>query len=77
MSAGAAVEIIHHRQLRAAEPGRNTAEQLAGRYAEQHLSANAALRRGAIDAVIEPYETRRRVADVLLWSRKASRQDRP
>ena len=73
MSAGAAVEIIHHRQLRAARLGTSTAEQLAGRYAEEHLSAQAALRRGAIHAVIEPHETRRRVAEVLLGSRIAPR----
>jgi methylmalonyl-CoA decarboxylase subunit alpha len=66
MSATAAVEIIHRRQLQAAESGASTAEHLALRYAEEHLSARAALRRGAIDAVIAPRETRERLAAVLI-----------
>jgi acetyl-CoA carboxylase carboxyltransferase component len=77
MSAGAAVEIIHHRQLRVARRGTDTVEQLAGRYAEEHLSAHAALRRGAIHAVIAPRETRARVAEVLLGPRTATRSARP
>jgi acetyl-CoA carboxylase carboxyltransferase component len=74
MSGGAAVEVIHRRQL-AAAGGPEVAERLAGRYAEEHLSANAALERRAIDAVIAPHETRERVADVLLGGR-ASRSGR-
>ncbi|MGH2896612.1 MAG: acyl-CoA carboxylase subunit beta [Solirubrobacteraceae bacterium] len=69
MSADAAVEIIHGRELAGAASRRRRAEYLARRYAEEHLSAQAALRQGAIDALIEPRETRERVADVLLGPR--------
>jgi len=65
MSAGAAVEIIHRRQMVGVAPGENIALELARRYAEEHLSPAAALARDAIDAVIEPQDTRRRAASVL------------
>jgi acetyl-CoA carboxylase carboxyltransferase component len=61
MSSGAAVEILHRRQLAAGAP-EGMADELAGRYAEEHLSPAAALGRGAIDAVITPEETRDRVS---------------
>jgi acetyl-CoA carboxylase carboxyltransferase component len=64
MSSTAAVEIIHRRQLQ--DAGAETAGHLANRYAEEHLTPHAALRRGAIDAVIEPGQTRSRAASVLL-----------
>ena len=69
MSAGAAVEIIHRRRLNS-EAGENSSEPLAHRYAKEHLGAHAAAQRGAIDAVIEPSETRERVAAVLLGTRR-------
>ena len=70
MSAGAAVEIIHRRRLSsAANHDGDTAGSLAVRYAEEHLTAHVALDRGAIDAVIEPSETRERVAQTLLHRR--------
>ena len=65
MSAHAAVEIIHRRALTEAQGHGELAERLAQNYAEQHLSAQAALELGAIDAVIEPAETRERVAAAL------------
>lgn len=68
MGARAAVEIIHRRQLAAANGGEREAWRLARRYADAHLSAAAALRLGVIDAVIHPAETRRRVADLLVAS---------
>jgi adenylyl-sulfate kinase len=63
MGAQAAVEIIHRRALR---DGSASAERLAERYAERELAPAGALRRGAIDEVIEPARTRERVAAVLL-----------
>lgn len=62
MSAGAAVEILHRREL--AADGDPVA--LAGAYADEHLSPAAAVARQAVDEVIAPRETRARVADVLL-----------
>ncbi len=72
MSSGAAVEIIHRRQLEASDATEAVARELAERYAEDHLAPRAALARGAIDAVIAPSDTRARVADVLLDSAQAS-----
>jgi len=65
MSASAAVEIIHRRKLIEAPDDPALAGRLADTYAEQHLSARAALELGAIDEVIDPTETRERVADAL------------
>lgn len=63
MSPEAAVRIIHRRHLEATNG--EAAGQLAERYAEEHLTPQAALQRGAIDAVIAPAATRARAAAVL------------
>jgi acetyl-CoA carboxylase carboxyltransferase component len=65
MGASGAVEIIHRRTLLEADGDSELAEQLAQTYAEEHLSAQAALSLGAIDEVIEPAETRERIAAAL------------
>jgi acetyl-CoA carboxylase carboxyltransferase component len=65
MGPRAAVEIIHRRRVHEASSSEREARRLALRYARTHLSAHAALRLGAIDAVIEPSDTRARVAEVL------------
>jgi acetyl-CoA carboxylase carboxyltransferase component len=69
MSSHAAVEIIHHQRLAAAGHQR---DQLARRYAEESLTPEAAVRSGAIDAVIEPSETRDRVIRALRLDSEAS-----
>ena len=56
MGSEAAVRIIHHRELASGPEG--VGEQLARRYAEQSLSTTSALRSGAVDAVIDPRDTR-------------------
>jgi acetyl-CoA carboxylase carboxyltransferase component len=66
MGPRAAVEIIHRRRVRDASSGEREARRLARRYARSHLSPEAALRLGAIDAVIEPADTRSRVTSALL-----------
>jgi adenylyl-sulfate kinase len=66
MGPRAAVEIIHRRRLLEAAAPEQEAGLLAERYAEAHLSADTAARLGAIDAVIDPGETRPRVARALL-----------
>jgi adenylyl-sulfate kinase len=65
MGPGAAVEIIHRRRLLEASSSEREASMLARRYAKAHLAPGVALQLGVIDAVIEPAETRRRVANVL------------
>ena len=74
MSPQAAVEILHRRRLLAAGVGLR--ERLARRYAEHGLSPEAALRCGAIDAVIDPAETRECVVRALRLDRAALRFDR-
>jgi acetyl-CoA carboxylase carboxyltransferase component len=75
MSAESAVEIIHARRLRAARIA-DLPARLARRYARDSLSLDIALRCGAIDAVIDPAETRRRVVAALrLDSTRSTRWD--
>ena len=75
MSAEAAVEIMHGRQLKG--PGsEELRERLAHRYAKDNLSARAAVGCGAVDAVIEPGETRSRVAQALRSAGAESRRAR-
>jgi acetyl-CoA carboxylase carboxyltransferase component len=64
MSAQAAVEIIHGRRL-LARRSTDLLDRLARRYAKESLTPEAALSRNAIDAVIEPSETRERVVSAL------------
>jgi acetyl-CoA carboxylase carboxyltransferase component len=62
MAARQAVGIIHRRELAAApEPGA-AHDELADRYAGEHLGAITAARNGFIDEVIEPADTRARLA---------------
>jgi acetyl-CoA carboxylase carboxyltransferase component len=74
MSAQAAVEIIHGRRLL----GRRTndlLDRLASRYAKESLTPEAAIGRGAVDAIIEPAETRERVLAALRLPRAAQDAD--
>jgi len=64
MSAEAAVEIMHGRQLKGAG-SEELRERLALRYAQDNLSAEAAVRSGAVDEVVDPRETREKVSQVL------------
>jgi acetyl-CoA carboxylase carboxyltransferase component len=66
MGPRAAVEIIHRRRLHEAAAAEGEARLLARRYAEAHLSPDAALRLGVIDAVIDPRDTRSSVTSALL-----------
>jgi acetyl-CoA carboxylase carboxyltransferase component len=60
MAARQAVGIIHRRELAASPP--DTRDRLADRYADEHLGAIVAAGNGFIDEVIEPAETRQRLA---------------
>jgi acetyl-CoA carboxylase carboxyltransferase component len=66
MSPRSAVEIIHRRRLLETACPEREAAWLANRYAQRHLSPHTALALGVIDAVIDPRETRSRVAAELL-----------
>jgi len=68
MGAKGAVEIIHRRELLAAE-GRHRdelRERLEAEYVTEHLSPRMAAERGFVDEVIEPDTTRLVVAEALL-----------
>jgi acetyl-CoA carboxylase carboxyltransferase component len=71
MSPHAAVDIIHGRRLLGAR-GTQLRDRLARGYAEESLSPAAALASGAIDAVIEPAETRERVVRALRLDRASA-----
>ncbi len=72
MGPRAAVEILHRRRLVEAESRDEEADALAERYAETHLSAEIAARLSAIDEVIHPAATRRRLADALRASGRST-----
>jgi acetyl-CoA carboxylase carboxyltransferase component len=65
MGAQPAVGIIHRRELAAAEDPVAAREQLAAAYTEEHLGAQVAAAAGFVDEVIEPHETRHRLAWAL------------
>lgn len=77
MGARQAVGIIRRRELAAAADGDALRDRLASDYAEEHLGARGAARQGFIDEVIEPGETRERLASALelLSSREGRRGD--
>jgi acetyl-CoA carboxylase carboxyltransferase component len=62
MAAKQAVGIISRREIAASEDPDGARDALAAEYGEQHLGAEHAAREGFIDEVIEPRETRDRLA---------------
>jgi len=65
MSAHGATAIIHRRELAAAANPDLTRDELTFAYAREHLGAQVAAAGGFIDEVIEPSETRARLAGAL------------
>jgi acetyl-CoA carboxylase carboxyltransferase component len=65
MGAKPAVGIIHRRELAAVEDTAALQERLAAEYARDHLNPEVAAREGHIDELIDPPETRERVAGAL------------
>ncbi len=66
MSARAAVGIVNRRELAAAVDVEAEHARLASAYSDQHLRASAAAASGFVDEIIEPAETRARLAWALL-----------
>jgi propionyl-CoA carboxylase beta chain len=62
MAASSAVGIIHRRHLAACADPESERDRLAGHYASDQLTSEVAARSGHIDELIEPPETRARVA---------------
>jgi len=65
MSARAAVGIVHRRELHASDDADAARERLADAYASQHLGAASAAAEGFVDEIIEPSQTRDRLAAAL------------
>jgi acetyl-CoA carboxylase carboxyltransferase component len=65
MAARQAVGIVNRRQLEAAPDPDMARAELADSYAEEHLGAVTAAASGFVDEVIEPIETRERLAWAL------------
>ena len=65
MGAKQAVGIVNRRQLAAADDPAGERDRLAEDYGEEHLRASVAARDGFIDEVIEPADTRARLAWAL------------
>jgi acetyl-CoA carboxylase carboxyltransferase component len=65
MGPRAAVGILHRRRLAEAEAPEALLDRLAAEYAARAVAADNAWRLGLVDAVIEPRETRSRVAATL------------
>ena len=60
-----AVGIVNRREIAAADDPEAERERLAAEYAEGHVSAVVAAREGHIDELVEPSDTRRRLAGAL------------
>jgi len=65
MGAPQAVEIIHRREIEAAEDPLSARDAFASSYAAEHLHPGAASSEGYVDEVIAPAETRVRLATAL------------
>ena len=65
MSARAAVGIVNRRELRVAGDPELERTRLADAYAEEHLRADAAAAAGYVDELVEPADTRERLAWAL------------
>jgi acetyl-CoA carboxylase carboxyltransferase component len=65
MSARAAVGIVNRRELRIAGDPEAERERLADAYAAEHLRAEAAAAAGFVDELVEPEDTRERLAGAL------------
>jgi acetyl-CoA carboxylase carboxyltransferase component len=67
MSARGAVGVVHRRELLAADDVEGLRSRLAEDYAAEHLSADAAAGSGFVDELVEPADTRDRLAGAL-WT---------
>jgi acetyl-CoA carboxylase carboxyltransferase component len=60
-----AVGVVHRRALADAEEPELERDRLAAQYAEEHVSAAVAARDGFVDELLDPRDTRRRLARAL------------
>jgi acetyl-CoA carboxylase carboxyltransferase component len=76
MGAQQAVGILNRREIAAAEDPAAARDALAGAYSQEHLQVHGASGGGFVDEMIEPDETRARVASCLQMLAGVSRPDR-
>jgi acetyl-CoA carboxylase carboxyltransferase component len=77
MGAKQAVGVLHRRAIEAAEDPEAARDELAAGYADQHLDAANAVAEGFVDELIEPGETRARLAWALsTFSGEGRRRER-
>jgi acetyl-CoA carboxylase carboxyltransferase component len=69
-----AVDLVHRREIAAAEDPPRARDRFADRYAAEHLTAASAAAEGVIDEIVAPSETRTRLMGAL---RTLSTPDRP
>jgi acetyl-CoA carboxylase carboxyltransferase component len=65
MGSKQAVGIVHKRALAEASDPDAERDRLADHYADEHVSAAVAAREGFVDELVEPHETRRRLAAAI------------
>jgi acetyl-CoA carboxylase carboxyltransferase component len=65
MGSKQAVGIVHKRALAGADDPEAERDRLADAYADEHVSAAVAAREGFVDELVEPRDTRRRLAGAL------------
>jgi acetyl-CoA carboxylase carboxyltransferase component len=72
-----AVDLVHRRELAAAEDRVGAREALATAYAEEHLTAASAAAEGVIDEIVPPSGTRERMVSALQTFGAFDRPARP
>jgi acetyl-CoA carboxylase carboxyltransferase component len=65
MGARQAVGVVHRRTLAEADDPDAERDRLAAEYRDEHVSAQVAAQRGFVDELVEPVDTRRRLAGAL------------
>jgi acetyl-CoA carboxylase carboxyltransferase component len=76
MGASGAVEIVHRRELQAADDAAARRSELIEEYQERYINPYLAAERGIVDDVIDPAETRRKLVQAIAVLR-SKREDLP
>ena len=77
MGSKQAVDLVHRREIAAADDPPAARDHFAATYAEQHLTSASAAANGAIDEIVAPSDTRRRLAAALRTLSSPQRPVRP
>jgi acetyl-CoA carboxylase carboxyltransferase component len=77
MGARQAVDLVHRREIAAADEPARARDRLADHYAAEHLTAASAAAEGVIDEIVAPSDTRGRLASALRMLAQPARAVRP